>query len=91
MKFIQKHKFEKVVIKPELGAFKEGFTIIENPTSQKLQKLFTKLKKKQYMNSRIRLHNCYASYNTITREKIKMKTLLLPKKQMFILMIWKIN
>ena len=48
MKFIQKHKFEKVVIKPELGAFKEGFTIIENPTSQKLQKLFTKLKKKQY-------------------------------------------
>lgn len=48
MKFISKNKLEKIVIKPELGAFKEGFTIIKKPTQKKLIKLFNSLKKKEY-------------------------------------------
>ena len=40
MNFIKKNKLEKVVVKPELGAFKEGFTIVDKPSEKNLSKLF---------------------------------------------------
>ena len=48
MNFIKKNKLEKVVVKPELGAFKEGFTIVDKPSEKNLSKLFNQLKKKEY-------------------------------------------
>ena len=48
MNFIKKNKLEKVVVKPELGAFKEGFTIVNKPSEKNLSKLFNQLKKKEY-------------------------------------------
>ena len=47
MNFIKKNKLEKVVVKPELGAFKEGFTIVDKPSEKNLSKLFNQLKKKE--------------------------------------------
>ena len=48
MKFIEKNDFEKVAIKPELGAFKTGFKIIKNPDQKKIEKSLKSLKKQNY-------------------------------------------
>jgi len=48
MKFIEKNDYEKVAIKPELGAFKTGFKIIKNPNSKKIETVLKMLKKKKY-------------------------------------------
>tara|TARA_B100000945_G_C20365514_1_gene589375 strand:+ start:133 stop:1128 length:996 start_codon:yes stop_codon:yes gene_type:complete len=48
MDFISKNNLTDIIIKPELGAFKDGFKIIKNPTTKKVDSYLSKLKKKGY-------------------------------------------
>lgn len=50
MKFIQKNNFKTIIIKPELGAFKKGFSLIKNPTEKKINDKLQSLKKQGYKN-----------------------------------------
>ena len=50
MKFINKGEYSDIILKPELGAFKEGFKKIHKPTETKLSKELQRLKKKEYTN-----------------------------------------
>tara|TARA_B110000285_G_scaffold178888_1_gene201311 strand:- start:1050 stop:2045 length:996 start_codon:yes stop_codon:yes gene_type:complete len=50
MKFIEKNKLNQIIIKPELGAFKTGFKIINNPNEKKISEYLSKLKKEDYTN-----------------------------------------
>jgi len=50
VQFIEKNKFQNIIIKPELGAFKQGFTMIKNPTKKKINDKLKSLKKKGYKN-----------------------------------------
>jgi len=46
VKFIERHDLNKIILKPELGAFKTGFKILNN--SIKIKKYITDLKKQEY-------------------------------------------
>lgn len=46
--FIKKEKLNQIIIKPELGAFKDGFKIIKKPTVKNVEAYLTKLKQKGY-------------------------------------------
>ena len=36
VRFVEKNQFDKIIIKPELGAFKKGFSMINKPNKKKL-------------------------------------------------------
>lgn len=48
MSFIKKHDYKNIIVKPELGAFKTGFKIINNVTEKKVSDYLKKLKKMDY-------------------------------------------
>ena len=48
MNFIHRNKYEKIIIKPELAAFKKGFLMIKNPTQKKVNDKLISFKKKGY-------------------------------------------
>lgn len=50
VKFVEKNDFKTIIVKPELGAFKTGFTVIKNPTQKKINSKLSSLKKKGYKN-----------------------------------------
>ena len=48
--FVNKNNFDKIIIKPELGAFKKGFSMITKPNKKKINDKLVSLKKKGYKN-----------------------------------------
>jgi len=46
--FINKNNLNTIILKPELGAFKEGLKIIKNPTNKKIETKLNMFKKKKY-------------------------------------------
>ena len=50
VRFVEKHQFEKIIIKPELGAFKKGFSMINKPNKKKINDKLVSLKKQGYKN-----------------------------------------
>jgi glutathione synthase/RimK-type ligase-like ATP-grasp enzyme len=50
IKFIEKNGYGQVILKPELGAFKQGFKKIDNPTVTKLTKLVAQFHKQGFQN-----------------------------------------
>jgi hypothetical protein len=49
-RFVEKNQYDKIIIKPELGAFKKGFSMINNPTKKKINDKLISLKKQGYKN-----------------------------------------
>lgn len=48
MAFIKKHGYNNIIVKPELGAFKTGFKVINNVSEKKLTEYLKKLKNMDY-------------------------------------------
>ena len=61
MSFIKKNGYKNIIVKPELGAFKTGFKIINNVNEKKISEYLNKLKKMDY--KRILIQDFITEFN----------------------------